>query len=94
MRSELAAVDDMLAIAEGSAARPDARVRWLVDWVRTDLLDGNRWRDRRLIVFTEYEDTRRWLEKRLREAIATTGRADERISPSSPASPPRTVARR
>jgi len=80
LRSELAAVDAMLAAAEGTAARPDARVRWLVHWIRNELLDGERWRDRRLIVFTEYEDTRRWLEKRLREAVAATDRADERIA--------------
>lgn len=80
LRSELAAVDDMLAIAEGTAARPDTRVRWLVDWIHAELLDRTRWKDRRLIVFTEYEDTRRWLEKRLREAIGTTDRADERIA--------------
>ncbi len=80
LRIELAAVDDMLAIADGAAPRPDARVRWLVDWIRAELLEGRRWKDRRLIVFTEYEDTRRWLEKRLREAIGTTDRADDRIA--------------
>jgi hypothetical protein len=37
------------------------------------------WNERRLIVFTEYEDTRRWLEARLKEAIASTDRSDERI---------------
>jgi hypothetical protein len=30
-----------------------------------------------LIIFTEWEDTRRWLEWRLREALADTDRADE-----------------
>jgi hypothetical protein len=43
------------------------------------MLDGDTWTDRRLIIFTEYEDTRRWLEKRLREAIAGTDRAEDRI---------------
>jgi hypothetical protein len=47
LRSELAAVDDMLAIAEGTAARPDTRVRWLVDWIHAELLDSTRWKDRR-----------------------------------------------
>ena len=37
------------------------------------------WNRRRLIIFTEYEDTRRWLERRLREALADTDRADDRI---------------
>ncbi|TVR81402.1 MAG: ATP-dependent helicase [Rhodospirillales bacterium] len=80
LRTELAAVDDMLAIAERAATQPDARVRWLIGWIRAELVDGDRWNDRRLIVFTEWEDTRRWLEKRLREAVADTDRADDRIA--------------
>ena len=40
---------------------------------------GRTWNRRRLIIFTEYEDTRRWLERRLREALADTDRADDRI---------------
>ena len=39
-----------------------------------------RWNDRRVIVFTEYEDTRRYLERCLREAIAHTDRSGERIA--------------
>src|SRR5262249_46358922 len=34
--------------------------------------------DRRLIIFTEWEDTRRWIEKRVREACSYTARAYER----------------
>jgi ERCC4-related helicase len=79
LRAELAAVDAMLAIAERAAARPDARVRWLTDWIKANLLTGQNWNRRRLIIFTEYEDTRRWLERRLREAIEGTERADDRI---------------
>ena len=54
---------------------------------------GQAWNRRRLIIFTEYEDTRRWLERRLKEALGDTDRADERIA-TSPASPDRTGARR
>jgi ERCC4-related helicase len=79
LRAELLAVDEMLAIAERAALHPDARVQWLVSWIKTNLLAGSRWNSRRLIIFTEWEDTRRWLEKRLREAFAETDRADERI---------------
>lgn len=43
------------------------------------MLSGNTWNKRRLIIFTEWEDTRRWLEKRLREALAETDNIDERI---------------
>jgi SNF2 family DNA or RNA helicase len=80
LRKELAAVDAMLAIAEPEALRPDTRVRWLVQWIKANLLTGSGWNSRRLIVFTEWEDTRRWLEKRLREALADTDQADDRIA--------------
>lgn len=79
LRSELAAVDQMLVVAEQAASRPDARVRWLTDWISANLLAGKGWNRRRLIIFTEYEDTRRWLERRVREALADTDRADDRI---------------
>ena len=57
----------MLAIAERYASRPDARVRWLTDWIKANLLSGQNWNRRRLIIFTDYEDTRRWLERRLQQ---------------------------
>jgi hypothetical protein len=67
--SDRAQVERMLDIARQAAQRPDARVRWLADWVRTELASGGRWNARRLVVFTEYEDTRRWLERRLAELL-------------------------
>ncbi|MFT8775154.1 MAG: DISARM system SNF2-like helicase DrmD [Gluconacetobacter liquefaciens] len=79
LRAELAIVDEMLALAEKHAARPDARVKWLVEWIRNSMLDGRQWNRRRLIIFTEWEDTRRWLERRLREALADTDLIDDRI---------------
>ena len=80
LRAELAAVDEMLAIAEPVALKPDARVRWLVQWIKDNLLSGQNWNNRRLIIFTEWEDTRRWIERRLKEALAETDRGDERIA--------------
>lgn len=80
LRQELAAVDEMLALAEHAALKPDARVHWLVRWIKTNLLFGSTWNNRRLIIFTEWEDTRRWLERRLREALAETDQVDDRIA--------------
>ena len=77
--SELAAVDEMLALAEKHLLRPDARVEWLAGWIRANMLDGETWNRRRPIIFTGWEDTRRWLERRLREALSSTDLADERI---------------
>jgi hypothetical protein len=79
LTTELAAVDEMLQLAKQHAARPDTRIAWLVDWIRTNMVPGGRWNDRRLILFTEWEDTRRWLQRRLLEALEDTDRIDERI---------------
>jgi superfamily II DNA/RNA helicase len=77
---ELAAVDAMILLADEHASKPDARVRRLVQWIRDSmLLPGGQWNDQRVIIFTEYEDTRRWLERRIREAITDTDLADERV---------------
>ena len=66
LAAERAHAAAMLVVAEDARHRPDARVRWLIDWARTHLLDADGgWRDRRLILFTEYEDTRRWLQRQL-----------------------------
>ena len=84
----LAAVDDMLAIAEHAALRPDARVHWLVQWIKANLLSGSKWNNRRLIIFTEWEDTRRWLERRLQRGARRDRpgrRADRACSPAPPA---------
>ena len=62
-------MDEMLAIADHHRGRPDARVRWLNDWIRANLAPGGVWNNRRLILFTEWETTRRWLERRLHEAL-------------------------
>lgn len=64
-----ALVDEMLEIARRHANRPDARVAKLGAWVRENMTAGGQWTDRRLLLFTEYEDTRRWLERRLLEAL-------------------------
>ena len=66
LEAERARAAAMLAVAEAARHLPDARVRWLLAWARAHLLDAEgRWRDRRLILFTEYEDTRRWLQRQL-----------------------------
>jgi hypothetical protein len=49
---------------------PDARVEAILDWIEEEMLDADyAWRDRRLILFTEWEDTRRWLVERVKEGL-------------------------
>ncbi|TNC51093.1 ATP-dependent helicase [Rubellimicrobium rubrum] len=69
----LTRIDEMLALADAHRHRPDARVERIVEWIRAEMLDGTAWLDRRLIIFTEWEDTHRWLVARLEEALDGLG---------------------
>lgn len=86
-------VREMAAIANAHRHAPDARVRALVDWVRANQCPGlpdidkadrrgaaAEWAPRRVIIFTEYADTKGYLVRQLQAAIAGTDRADERIA--------------
>jgi hypothetical protein len=85
IEAELDAIGEMRALADASRAAPDARINHLLDWIGREMVPGLRdgrtvRSERRLLIFTEYEDTRRWVERLLREAVAHTERADERIA--------------
>jgi hypothetical protein len=71
--ADIAAVDAMITLAEANRGRPDARVRRLVEWVRANMTIGGGWNGRRLVIFTEWDATRLWLERRLAEALADLG---------------------
>ena len=85
-----ATLDRMARLAEEAADQPDARVRALVDWIRdhqcptlaplgTRNPRGAPWLPRRVLIFTEYADTRAWLIDQLRAAIEATAEDDARI---------------
>ena len=70
LRTELAHVDTMLALAQAHKDAPDARVAWLVRWIRRTMAPGGTWNSRRLVLFTEWEATRFWLQAQLRRALS------------------------
>lgn len=80
LAAELAAVDEMLVLADAAKARPDARIRWLIAWIETNLIAGGKWTSRRLIIFTEYEDTRRYIERQFNHLLTAYLDNDERIA--------------
>lgn len=84
--SDRARVEEMLVLARAAARRPDARVAWLAGWVRAHMAPRGTWNERRLVVFTEYEDTRRWLERRLAEALDDAA-PEDRIATFTGATP-------
>jgi len=84
---EILLLDRMAAIAEEHRARPDARVRALLRWMAENQCPAlanpggsGPWNDTRIIIFTEYEDTRRYLVNQLKFAIQNTDKAADRLS--------------
>jgi len=89
---EVELVKRMYGLSERSRHLPDARVRWLLDWIRREMcprlapLDKDasgspaEWLARRVVIFTEYADTKRYLERQLRDAIGDTDRCGARLA--------------
>jgi SNF2 family DNA or RNA helicase len=84
-------LDQMTEIAEESRALPDARISRLIEWIRTNQCPDlpkpghqspipAKWNEIRVIIFTEYDDTKRYLHQQLQAAIEGTDRASERIA--------------
>jgi len=84
-------LDQMTQIAEASRGQPDARVRKLIDWIRVNMCPklprpgekrvGNEpWTDIRILIFTEWDDTKRYLVQQLSAVIEGTDRAEDRVA--------------
>ncbi|MBS1982665.1 MAG: hypothetical protein JST16_00720 [Bdellovibrionales bacterium] len=78
---ELALLDQMLGLSDQARGRPDERVKVLISWIRSNLFDSaSRWNHRRALIFTEYTETKRYLDQQLQTAFARTDQAAERIA--------------
>ena len=85
---EKALLTEMENVADHGRSQPDARIRFLLDWVRQRMCPGAKWNDLRLLIFTEYDDTKRYLVEMLRAAIADTDLAEHRIEVYHGPTPP------
>ncbi len=92
-------LNQMAEIAESTRALPDARVKELIRWIRENMCPNlptadevpekpPEWNNTRVIIFTEWDDTKRYLQQQLNAAIAGTDRAAERIAVFHGPTPP------
>lgn len=84
VKQEVKLLDQLSEIAESARHQPDGRIRELIRWMKANMCadlgkPGAVWNDTRIIIFTEYDDTKRYLRDQLEAAIAQTDRAPERI---------------
>src|SRR5690606_28827426 len=82
---------EMLSASKQWRREPDAKVRALIEWIREHQCpavaaggaqgtgQALKWCDTRVLIFTEYADTKRYLERALDAAIEGTHLAEERI---------------
>lgn len=63
--------------ATKAGQRADCKARALIDWLKNALRPGGQWNDERVILFTEYRATQKWLQGLLaREGFAEEGRLE------------------
>lgn len=84
-----ALLGEMRALAEKGRKEPDAKVMALLAWMREHLCPAiglgedtrakRAWTGRRVIIFTEYADTKRYLVELLTAAVAYTDDGEHRI---------------
>ena len=82
---ELALLDEMSRIAASARYEADSRLRYLLDWIKKNQCpdlgkDEAAWLPRRVLIFTEYADTKRYLEQQLGEKVGRSDRGSERIA--------------
>lgn len=77
-------LQEMMDIAEDARGKPDARVKKLIAWIREKMCpdlgkSGAKWNNIRVLIFTEYDDTKRYLVQQLESALAGSDNAERRI---------------
>ena len=76
---------DMQRISERARYEPDARIHYLRRWIQQHLCpdlgqEGAKWNGERLLIFTEYADTKRWLQEQIESLIAGSDQERELIA--------------
>jgi len=77
-------LEQMAEIANAARYQPDPKILSLIDWIKKylcpDLGQPNaQWLERRVLIFTEYTDTKRYLQQQLASACANSHLERQRI---------------
>jgi superfamily II DNA/RNA helicase len=76
---ERALLDRMTELAESSRHLPDARIKELATWIRANCFENGKWTNRRVLIFTEWEDTLRYLQTQIKRIVADADPDEERV---------------
>lgn len=70
------ALGELRQWAQRAKNQVDSKARSILDWLSSNLKPGDRWNDRRVILFTEYRTTLQWMH----EILASHGFGGERLA--------------
>lgn len=86
-KRELEMLEKIEDIASQSRYVPDGKIQELLKWMAQEMCPrinndtaSSKWSDKKIIIFTEWDDTKRYIKECIEQAIAETDRADERIA--------------
>jgi len=85
MGRELELLEEMSAVAQQARDEVDSRLAYLLRWIRDQLCPslgepGAKWLPRRVLIFTEYTDTKRYLQQQIGAAIEGSDDAHRRVA--------------
>lgn len=72
-KNERALINDLKKYAQNASSRPDSKARELIKWLKHNILVNGQWTDKRVLIFTEYRATQKWLHG----IFASEGLADQ-----------------
>jgi hypothetical protein len=64
-QAEIQILNELAGWAERASAQLDSKAACLLDWLESVVRPGGRWTEERVIIFTEYRDTQKWLHDHL-----------------------------
>lgn len=74
---EKALLRQLSEYAAKTSQRPDCKAQTLIDWLKATLRPSGKWNEERVIIFTEYRATQKWLFDLLaRDGFAEEGRLE------------------
>jgi len=77
---EKALLDEMYEIGEKARYEKDEKIKYLLNWIKSNMCpDGKKWNDLRVIIFTEWDDTKRYIVNHINEFIEGSDLFEQRI---------------
>lgn len=81
MSREQSLLSEMMTIAEKNRYQKDGKMTYLLDWIVKNLCPNKKsWNNLRLIIFTEYEDTKTYIKNQLDQYFEDQNDFQERVA--------------